>query len=593
MGFVSTCTLALTLAIPSSPAMGTASPVTDEAVHGASLEATWQDQVSLARRLVGRLEVQGSHPGVLVRQESAFLLQPDLAVTSALALSNGNGVRVVFGEEARTAKICGLDLMHDVALLRLASPVDLEGELSVKASHLVGTESAAVVGQTVLMEQVAQRCTLTGVTEIAPFFPVAQVQNLSQKGLAGTPLLDERGRVIGMLSARQLTESGTRLVVPGSAIAQLLCQDPVDFHHHLIPDVPDNVESDEYEAWQRFDQGVALLLTGHSDRALEALQAARGERARMWLALAYLAEKRAVEAAQTLTEVLAANEESMELHLLMGEAKAQLGETRPAASEWQKARSYGKDQILTTLTVARGYTLVNREQDALGLLKGVLITHPEFVPALLQRGEIMNRRLRFDEAKRCFERVLAIDDRNPDAWVGMGRLQLNQKRHKHALQSFEKALSLRPKWLPAQIGLCEVALKKKDWERALTLVKPLREQHPEHIELLLIEARSHARLNAAELARDRFEEATFLDPLCIEAHQGLGLMYKELHQYDRAVLAFDEVLRLDPHHSGALFSAGVCHLLKGDRGAARARHKALQRVDRLAADRLFKMIYNK
>ncbi len=592
MGLVRTCALAGALAFAPLAFPQDAEDNLGDGVPVA-IEASLQDQILLARQRVGRVEVQGSHPGIVVRQESTFLLRPDVAVTSALALGNGQAVRVVFGDDARDASICGLDLVHDVALLRLSAPIDVEVGLPVKASHLLGHELAAVVGHTVLMEQVAERCSLTGVTSLDPFFPIAQVQNLTQKGLAGTPLLDGRGRVIGMLSARVLKESGTRLVVSGSAIAQLACGEPMDFHHHMIPDIPDNVESEEYQAWERMDQGIALLLTGHSARALESLQESRGVRARMWLALAYLAEQRAVEAVQTLEEVLPTNAQSAELHLLLGEAHSRLGEWRKASSAWQKARTLASDEYLPVLTVARGYTRVNREQDALGLLKGLLLQDPDFVPALLLRGEIMNRRLRFDEAKHYFERVLAIDDRNPDAWVGMGRLQLNQKRTKHATQSFERALEIRSGWLPAQIGLCEVAVKKKDWEQALALVQPLRAQHPDHIELLLIEARSLARLNQAEKARDRFEEATFLDPLCLEAHQGLGLMYKELGQYDRAVLSFDEVLRIDPQHSGALFSAGVCHLLKGDRGAARARHKALQRVDRLAADRLFKMIYDK
>ena len=593
MGFVSTLSLALSLTTHGLSDAQQPLAALDAPVGHAVSEPRLQEAIQSARSSVGHLEVQGSHPGVIVRQESVFLIAPDLAVTSALALCNGNGVRIVMGEQSRSARVCALDWMHDIALLRLSSPFEEASGLPLRASDLVGHELAAAVGQTALGASVAQRSSLTGTIPIAPFRPIAQVQNLGQQGLAGTPLVDEQGRVIGMLSSRMLEESGTRFVVPSSAIAQMLCGEPLEFHQQAIPEIPENRDSEEYQAWQKNQLGVSLLLAGHSARALETLQSAQGMRGRVWLALAFLAEDRAVEAMQTLEQVLETHEATAEVRLVLGQAHAQLGEPRKASAQWQQARSLDRDSLATTLAVARGYTQIDREQDALGLLKGILTQSPEYVPALLLRGEIMNRRLRFQEARRYFEQVLGIDEQNPYAWVGMGQLQLNQKRHKRALQCFDRALAIRPGWLPAALGRCRVSVKSKKWEQALERVSPLRKVHPENVELLLIEARAHARLDAPETARDLFEEATFLDPQRIEAHQGLGLAYKDMDQYDRAVLAFDEVLRLDPNHSGALFSAGVCHLLKGDRGAARARHKALQRVDRAAADRLFKMIYNK
>ena len=404
-----------------------------------------RDQLDLARPFVGILEVEGPHQGSIMRQTSAFLIEPNVAVTSALTLSGGHGLRMRIGDQTRGASVCGLDLMQDVALLLLDAPFDVEAGLPVHAGYLVGNERVAILGNTVLMEEVAQLTNLTGAVFPEPLGSVGQIQNLSQQGLAGTPLLNDRGGVVGMLSSRVFRESGTRFVISGATIAQLPRTAPIPLSQSLVPALPKNGESEEYGDWLRMQQGINLLLAGHKDRALESLEGLTAERARMWLALALGQSQRHVEALEIIEELRKDRANSVELLLMQGVAQQKLVRPREAAVSFQMARSKAPDNATASLRLAQAYFAGGRGLESLKILTKVLHSHPGFLPAMLLRGEVMNDRLRFSEARIAYEEVLKIDPRNPRAWVGLGTMHLTQKSTKKAKDAFETALSLNPR----------------------------------------------------------------------------------------------------------------------------------------------------
>ncbi len=185
-----------------------------EQVH----EPTLRDQIRVAADRVCTLEIQGPRPTVLIRQASAFLIAPDRAVTSASALAGGYGIRVRQGESTTSAKLVGMDSIHDVAILKLNSPFDVGEGLKLHGTELLGNERVAILGTTVLMEKVAGLGTLTGMFQPKPLASFGLAQNLAQQGLEGAPILNVQGHVVGMITSYLLKESGTRFIVSSAAI---------------------------------------------------------------------------------------------------------------------------------------------------------------------------------------------------------------------------------------------------------------------------------------------------------------------------------------------------------------------------------------
>ncbi|MFT4648417.1 MAG: tetratricopeptide (TPR) repeat protein [Glaciecola sp.] len=572
----------------SSPA-GPDPTINIEQVH----EPTLRDQIRVAADRVCTLEVQGPRPTVLIRQASAFLIAPDRAVTSAHALAGGYGILVRNGEVTSGAKLVGLDLIHDVAILKLNSPFDVGEGLKLHGTELLGNERVAILGTTVLMEKVAGLGTLTGVTQPQPLGSFGLAQNLLQQGLPGAPVLNVQGHVVGMITSYLLKESGTRFIVSSAAVLAVPAMNPLDLHPNLVLGDESRQTSEESVNWQSVQQGIHLLLAGQKERAVDLLADQPSKPGQLWHALALIANDRNVEAIEAMDAYIEAYPQEAMGFLLRGRANEQLMQNKLAAADFRTARKLDSKGIYSTMSLARAYLHSNRGQESLQYLKALLVKFPGYVPAMLLRGDMYNGRLRLPESRQCYEEVLAIDPDHPGAWTGLGKILLNKKSSRRALGCFNRALNRDPGNLTAQIGLAQVFVMQRDWDTALENLVPLLEEHPTNNTIIRLAAKTYARKQELERARDLYEQATFLDPDDKLAFLGLGTTYKEMLQHERAIMAFDQVLRIDPKHVGALFSAGFCHLLLGDRGEARARYKSLRFIDPASAEQLFKMIYNK
>ncbi|MCP5021657.1 MAG: tetratricopeptide repeat protein [bacterium] len=545
-------------------------------------EPTLKDQIRLAANRVCILEVAGSRPTKLLRLASAFLIAPDRAVTSARSLAGGYGVRVRIRHSVTEAKLVGLDLLHDIAILKLQSSFDLKSGLKLHGTELLGNEKVAILGTTAAMNQTAGLGSLIGVTQPSPLSTFGLAKKLSHPRLQGAPILNVQGHVVGMITSYIHRESDTRFLISSAAILAVPPMDPVNLTPGLIP-----ADSKATE------QGIPLFLDGQAERAIDLLEGKSTQRSAHWLALSLMACDRNRDAIDRLNAQIKGHPNDPTAFLLRGQAHERLMENAAAASNFLAARGLSENGIYSTMSLARTYAKVGRGQESLRFLRSLMAQSPKYAPATLLRGEIYAGRLRLAEARGCYERVLDIDPDHPSAWIGLGQIFLIQKSADKALTCFERALHASPTNLEAKIGMVEVRIQEKQWDKALQRLKPLMKEHPAHAKIILLTAHTYGRSRELEKARDLYEQATLLFPSNKDAYLGLGTTYKEMAQYERAIAAFDDVLRIEPKHAGAIFSAGFCYLLLGDRGEARARYKTLRFIDPVSAGQLFKMIYNK
>ncbi|MCA9001720.1 MAG: trypsin-like peptidase domain-containing protein, partial [Planctomycetes bacterium] len=164
-------------------------------------ENTLRDQIRISTDRVGILEVVGATGSSTICKASAFLIAPDRAVSSAQALAGGFGARIRVGDERREAKVVGLDLLHDVAILQVDPAFPVEHGIYLQGTELVGNERVAILGTTSAMEPVAGLGTLTGLAHPKPLGTFASAKNLGQPGLRGAPVLNGQGRVLGMITS--------------------------------------------------------------------------------------------------------------------------------------------------------------------------------------------------------------------------------------------------------------------------------------------------------------------------------------------------------------------------------------------------------
>ena len=139
----------------------------------------------------------------------------------------------------------------------------------------------------------------------------------------------------------------------------------------------------------------------------------------------------------------------------------------------------------------------------------------------------------------------------PDAWVGLGNVQMMLAKYHEALESYMKALKLRPREA-SYICFQASALAKLNRNReaivAYQRAIQLRTEQPEaHFEL----AGLLASENNLPEAIQHYREAIRLRPQYVVARINLGVMLFRQNRFDEASQEFETALRLDPGNASA------------------------------------------
>ncbi len=112
----------------------------------------------------------------------------------------------------------------------------------------------------------------------------------------------------------------------------------------------------------------------------------------------------------------------------------------------------------------------------------------------LEYGHHLNTTIRYTEALRAFERSLALDDTNAEAWYAKGTCLAMLAQNEQALEAFEHALALDDVFVPAWDGKAWVLGILGRKTEALAAVNRALELDPEYFEA----AKRKERLEAME-----------------------------------------------------------------------------------------------
>ncbi len=128
-------------------------------------------------------------------------------------------------------------------------------------------------------------------------------------------------------------------------------------------------------------------------------------------------------------------------------------------------------------------------------------------------------------AEAAFTKVTEIDARNPDGWVNIGRVRLQEGNIGGARDVLEKALSITPGLARANYFYARVLSQSGDYDGAITHLRKVVEQYPK--DRVVRDDLGHVlflKHNYAA-ARDEFNKALEIDPEDLEANYNLMLCY--------------------------------------------------------------------
>jgi len=128
-------------------------------------------------------------------------------------------------------------------------------------------------------------------------------------------------------------------------------------------------------------------------------------------------------------------------------------------------------------------------------------------------------------AAGAFEKITEIDPKNPDGWVNLGRVRVQEGNLPAAREVLERALALSPKLARAHFFYAKMLRQEGRYDQAA----------------------EHLREVLAQYPRDRV------------VHDDLGRIYFLQRRYTDAVKEFDATLAIDPEDLEANYNLMLCH----------------------------------
>jgi tetratricopeptide (TPR) repeat protein len=194
--------------------------------------------------------------------------------------------------------------------------------------------------------------------------------------------------------------------------------------------------------------------------------------------------------------------------------------------------------------------------DALSLIGAALQTNPDFAPALLNYGLVLDALKRHQEALASYDKALAIQPSHAEALYHRGVVLRSLMRPAEALASFDRALSVKPEYVDAYNNRGYALQDLKRPAEALASYDKALAIQPNHARALHNRGSVLRDLHRPDEALASFERALAIKPDYVEALNNRGLALLDLHRPDEALASFERALAIRPSYARALNNRG-------------------------------------
>jgi len=158
---------------------------------------------------------------------------------------------------------------------------------------------------------------------------------------------------------------------------------------------------------------------------------------------------------------------------------------------------------------------------------------------------------KFDLAIKSFEKVISIDSKNSNAYVGLGNMYLQKGDLAKSAEYYNKAIAVDNSSIFAYTGLGNIYSQKGDTDKAISY----------------------------------YEKALAIDNNNAMAYSGLGNVYGRKGDTDKAIKCYNKAIALDKNPI-FYFHLGVFYVSQNNKNEALKIVEILKKLDKSLADRL-------
>lgn len=195
-------------------------------------------------------------------------------------------------------------------------------------------------------------------------------------------------------------------------------------------------------------------------------------------------------------------------------------------------------------------------EPALASISKITAGNSRDLQAWHNRGVILTRLERFQDAAAAFERALAIAP-NAESWDGHGSALHLQKRLEEALRSFDNALKLAPQFVAALCHRGGVLADLRRYGEAVQAFEAALARSPDLFEAWSNRGSAFYEMERMAEALESYDRALALRPRHAPDWINRGKALEVLERVDEAIASYDRALSIAPENAEAWYARSL------------------------------------
>jgi predicted O-linked N-acetylglucosamine transferase (SPINDLY family) len=201
-----------------------------------------------------------------------------------------------------------------------------------------------------------------------------------------------------------------------------------------------------------------------------------------------------------------------------------------------------------------------RAAEGIRLIDQALAFEPEYVAALIDRGNILSALERLEEARASYDQALLLKPDDPNGLYNRGCSLQRLGRQEDALADYDQALAIRPNFAEALNNRGNVLLALGRMQQALQSYDRALAIRPGNLEALSNRGSVLNGLGRPEEALECFDQALAIKPDHTDALYNRGNALLAMGRWQAARECYSRVLAINTDHGGAKFARCMAEL---------------------------------
>lgn len=308
----------------------------------------------------------------------------------------------------------------------------------------------------------------------------------------------------------------------------------------------------------------------------------------------YIKSEKYEEALKYIDELLSSGNRRYSIYFKKGYALIQLDRNEEAVESLKSAYKFKPGDSTNLNYLSWAFNNLGKYEEALDYSTRALAEKPDYIDAIVNRGNALYGLNRYEEAVKEYGNALKLNPKHDMALWGMGITKLDEGKYKEAADNFLAYNEIVPDDVDSYICLAQAYYYNHDYPKAISCGDKALEVEPGNLDALFEKARSLMGAKYYEDGIKLFDRIIQKDPKYTDAFLYKGVALYNQNRLKEALLQFNGAISADPKYTSPyVWKAKVYYNLRNFKEAEKACNEAvaINPEDSFAYNTLSKIAY--